>query len=342
MSAPAMTDEKRAVPYLGRRIIWGVLVPALVTGAAFIQAFRWLPRLPEEVALQWGEKVTRRGPVDELLWVNGAIAVLSLVLLAVFAVGAGRTAMVRRLVLGLAVGQSVFFAGLLLAPLAVQLDTEPGTVPEGFETNLLIAGALGIAVGAIAALTAGSDARLPARGPVAGDKAALAEGERAVWIKRVFPTPMFLMVGVLVGGATLGILGWASWVSDSWFGFAAGVVVLMLVSSAMVWRVRVDSRGLTARAVLGWPRLHVPADEVQGVESRVVQSPLREFGGWGIRTSLSEPSGTVGVIIRGGEAIDISRSGQRRVGIAVKDSTAGASLLSALAQRSRASFESEQ
>ncbi|NDK32824.1 SdpI family protein [Nesterenkonia haasae] len=341
MSASATKNEQPAVPYLGRRLVWGVLIPVFVTGAAFILALSWAPRLPEEVALHWGEGVNRTGPVDELLWTNGAIAVLSLVTLAVFALTVGRTSFVRRLVLGLATGQSVFFAGLLLAPLAVQLDTESGTVPEGLGANLLVAAALGLCTGIVAALAAGNDGRLPATGRVAGDKVHLGTHERAVWTVRVTPAPKLLVVGALGGAAVLGILAWVSWISDSWFGFVAGVMVLALVSITLVWRVRVDSRGLTAQTALGWPRLHVPSEEVEGAESRVVASPLKEFGGWGIRTSLSEPSGTVGVIIRGGDAIDISRSGQRRVVVTVNDASTGAALLNTLAQRSRTTLDSE-
>jgi len=339
MRASETTTQTPAMPYLGRRLVWGVLLPILVTGAAFVLVFRWLPRLPGDVALHWGDEVNRSGPVDELLWTNGGMAILSLVTLAVFALTTGRTLLVRRLVLGLAMGQSVFFAGLLLAPLAAQLDTGSGTVPEGFDAYVMSAVVLGLLAGAAAALTAGSDARLPATGPVAGDKAELGTHERAVWIKRVTPTPKFIAVGALVGTAVLGILAWTSWLSGSWFGFILGVVILVLVSTMLVWRVKVDSQGLTAQAILGWPRLHVPADEVEGAESRVVASPLREFGGWGIRTSLTQPSGTVGVIIRGGEAVDISRSGERRVVITVNDASTGASLLSALAQRNRACHE---
>lgn len=339
MRASETTTQTPAMPYLGRRFVWGVLLPVLVTGAAFVLAFRWLPRLPGDVALHWGDEVNRSGPVDELLWTNGGMAILSLVTLAVFALTTGRTSLVRRLVLGLAMGQSVFFAALLLAPLAAQLDTESGTVPEGFDAYVMSAVVLALVAGAAAALTAGSDARLPATGPVAGDKAELGTHERAVWIKRVTPTPKFIVVGALVATAVLGISAWTSWLSGSWFGFILGVVILVLVSTMLVWRVKVDSQGLTAQAILGWPRLHVPADDVEGAESRVVASPLREFGGWGIRTSLTQPSGTVGVIIRGGEAVDISRSGERRVVITVNDASTGASLLSALAQKNRACHE---
>ncbi|WP_146340551.1 hypothetical protein [Nesterenkonia sp. NBAIMH1] len=327
------------MPYLGRRLVWGVLLPVLVTGAAFVLAFRWLPRLPGDVALHWGDEVNRSGPIDELLWTNGGMAILSLVTLAVFALTTGRTSLVRRLVLGLAMGQSVFFAGLLLAPLAAQLDTESGTVPQGFDAYVMSAVVLGLLAGAAAALTAGSDARLPATGPVAGDKAELGTHERAVWIKRVTPTPKFVVVGALVGTAVLGILAWTSWLSGSWFGFILGVVILALVSTMLVWRVKVDSQGLTAQAILGWPRLHVPADEVEGAESSGGQSSP---GVWWLGNSHltpTQPSGTVGVIIRGGEAVDISRSGERRVVITVNDASTGASLLRALAQRNRACHE---
>ena len=69
-------------------------------------------------------------------------------------------------------------------------------------------------------------------------------------------------------------------------------------------------------------------------EAVVVQvNPLREFGGWGIRTGVG---GRIGVVMRGGEALEVVRTGGRRVVVTVDDAATGAALLNTLAGRARA------
>lgn len=330
-------SRKHTLPYRGRRVLWGVIFPALVTGAAALLVFSWLPRLPDPVALQWDDEITRAGPVSEFLWTTGAAAVVSMMVLAVISLTAGRTSFVRRLVLGLAAGLSVFFAGLALAPIAVQLDAEAGSTPEGLDVGLLVTATLALTAGAAAALTAGDDPRVPATRPVTGERGDLDPGGGAVWSKRVTPSPPLLVWVSAAAAVYAGVMGWASWAAGSWFMLLLTVLPVAPLPAILIWEVRVDPSGLTARSTAGRPRLHIPAEEVEGAAVRDVESPFGEFGGWGIRAPLGGPSGTLGVIIRGGEAVEVSRSAQRRVVVTVDDAATAAKLLNAHAQRSRSS-----
>lgn len=56
------------------------------------------------------------------------------------------------------------------------------------------------------------------------------------------------------------------------------------------------------RSILGWPNTRIPLDRIERVE--VVQiAPMAEFGGWGWRIS---PDGRRGVVLRGGEALQVT------------------------------------
>ncbi|MFP3821360.1 hypothetical protein SB658_21920, partial [Bacillus sp. SIMBA_008] len=58
------------------------------------------------------------------------------------------------------------------------------------------------------------------------------------------------------------------------------------------FRVRVTPEGFAARALIGWPRIEIPLDEVESARA-VDVSPFGEFGGWGWRIALDGRTGIV-------------------------------------------------
>ncbi|WP_022873918.1 DUF1648 domain-containing protein [Nesterenkonia alba] len=338
MTTPPSTaqSERASRPHPGRRWLLGVILPALITAGAFTLVLLWLPRLPEEVALHWGPQgVNRTGSVGELIGILGGMAVLSLVVLALFAILTGRTAFIRRLVLGLAVGMAVFMSGMFVVPVAVQLNLSPGETPGSIDIGMLISTGAALAAGLLSGLLGGKDPEVPAAGPVAGEHAELAPGERAVWVKHVGPSQNFKVWGLVAVVLYVGFTTALSWWAQSWFTFIFSMAPLLLALVMLVWTVRIDSRGLTAHSVAGWPKLHVPAVEIEGAKVRENISPMGEFGGWGIRGALDNMGGKVGVVIRGGEGIEIARSANRTVVITVDDAATGAALLNTKATRAR-------
>ena len=57
---------------------------------------------------------------------------------------------------------------------------------------------------------------------------------------------------------------------------------------------------------------------------------MGEFGGWGLRLSVE---GRFGVVLRQGEAIEVTRANGRRFLVTVDDAATGAALLQALIAR---------
>ena len=152
-----------------------------------------------------------------------------------------------------------------------------------------------------------------------------------MWIRT--PAPNAVLVrwsGVALAGY-IGFSAWIAAVAASWLVAMVLLAALLLLLTMLVWQVGVDASGLTAHGALGWPRQHVPAHEVVEASTRHV-SPSREFGGWGLRTAVD---GTVGVVVRGGEAIVVERSGGRRFVVTVDDAATGAALLNSFAERAR-------
>lgn len=324
----------QTLPHRRRAWLLGVLVPVLVTAAAWVVVARLVPRLPEEVAVHWGPSgVDRTGSVGELLVPMAVISGVSLVVLAALSVLTGRQALNRRMVLGLATGFSVMFAGMTLASVVPQVDAasaaDAGSPDGWFAVTIVVALALGTAAGALA----GADPALPATGAVAdgAPTAELPEGQRAVWVRGVAGLGTTVTWVVVAAGAVAGVVLWLF--ADTVLPLVITLPVLVLVLTMTTWQVQVDARGLTARGTFGWPRLQVPAGEVERADVTTV-NPFPEFGGWGLRTNVS---GTVGVVIRAGEAIAVERSGGRHLVVTVDDAATGAALLNTYAARARTS-----
>ncbi|MHB1064224.1 MAG: DUF1648 domain-containing protein [Georgenia sp.] len=328
-------DPRPPLPHRGRAWLFGVAVPLAVHLGAGLLVRSWLPRLPDEVALHWGiDGVDRVGPVSELLITTAALGGLGFVVLAVLAVSVGRTALTRRMVLALATGTAVFFAGLLLTQAWTQLDlADPWQAPSP-DLPLIVVTVLAVGAGALAGALAGRDPELPADAPLPADAARsdLGAQERAVWTQQVAAGSRrhrwgWLGLALYVTGAlALSIL------TQMWFGAVIMLALVPLMLTMLVWDVRVDAAGLTVRGRLGWPRQYVPAAEILRADVAEI-SPFRQFGGWGLRTSVD---GRTGVVVRKGEAIAVERTGGRRLVVTVDDAATGAALLNTFAERARA------
>lgn len=104
------------------------------------------------------------------------------------------------------------------------------------------------------------------------------------------------------------------------------VFVVLVAVGTSFWRVRVGHRGLMVRSVLGWPRFTIRPGDIRSV--RVVQiNPIADFGGWGWRWVGGR---RVGVIMRAGEAIEVTRQSGSVFVVTVDDAETGVTLLAAL------------
>lgn len=323
-------SERAPVPHRVASSVLTLAVPAALLLAATAVALAWRDRLPDPVASHWGtDGVSGTSSFAGLLALLPAVGVPFAVLAWAIAFFIGRAALTRRFAAGLAVWVAGFAGGLTLVMLAAQLDVPRAADARDIGGGMALAFAGPLVLGALAAWVTPGDAALPATAPVPASavRLPLPDGELATWVRRIDWVHPAVVVAICTAFAVLlGVTTGAWWYAGVLFAF-----LLVLVGGLTGWTVTVDQRGLVARARLPRPRVVVPLVEVEHAEVVTVQ-PLREFGGWGLRMGLD---GRVGVVLRGGEGLQVTRTGGRRVVVTVDDAATGAALLNTLAARAR-------
>ncbi|WP_169165957.1 DUF1648 domain-containing protein [Cellulomonas taurus] len=299
---------------------------ALLTAAGLV-SWSWRDDLPDPVATHFGADGADGfgsfgGFVGVLLAVFGAVAVIGWLI----ALLRGQSSITRRIGVGVAVGASAFGASNLLGTLNASRGLSDATQVGAVDGVIAVSTLAGLALGALAAWAVPGDRPVPARGSISGPRLPLSSHERAVWSQQV-SSPVGLGVG---GVTTVGMLVLAVVLRMPAL-ILIGALLAALLATMLVFRVTVDATGLRLRSALGWPRTHVPATEIVGVEVAQV-SPFREFGGWGVRVGRG---GEVGWVLRAGEAIRVLRTGGRDLVVTVPDAATGAALLTTLAERAQ-------
>jgi hypothetical protein len=93
--------------------------------------------------------------------------------------------------------------------------------------------------------------------------------------------------------------------------------------------VRADRDGIEARSLLGWPAFRAPIGDIARVEVREI-APFAEWGGWGTRWI---PGRGVGIVMRTGEGLVVTRRDGRLFALTVDDAATAAALLTASVRR---------
>ncbi len=303
-----------------------------VVGAALQLA--WLPELPATVATHWGfdGEPDAFGPswtMPVLLGVLGMlIPILFGTVLARTVRPEGPTATQKLLAVA-----SLFAVTLLSIVVTASVAIQRGQ-PVGSSSPTILP-TLGIAVGSALLISAAAWLFLPRAIPGSSKRGAsiaplaVAEGEVVVWVGHArFATWVIVALSGVVA-LTAAAVAFAIATRGIWLLAIVPVVLLLSVLGTSAWRVRVDATGLTVRPMLGWPLYRVAlADVASAVTSDVV--PLGEFGGFGLRWG---PGRRLGIITRGGEALEVQRRDGRTVVVTVDDAATAAGLLTALAAR---------
>jgi len=158
---------------------------------------------------------------------------------------------------------------------------------------------------------------------------ALAPGEVVAWTRTAMAAPGFywaigigiaftVLVCVVVITATSG-RGWPMVLLP-----ALMIVVLGLTGG---WRVSAGPAGLTVRGLFGFPVMRVRIDDIASVAAVGIH-PMRDFGGWGIRGALGRGGRwRTGVIVRAGDAIEVTRRSGRQFVVTVDDAATAAAVL---------------
>lgn len=317
------------VPHRTMTSVLTLVVPGALVASTFVVAGAWSAELPDPVAVHFGTD----GPdgfasLADALWPVALGSAVVAALCWALAFFWGRTAVVRRICAGTAVGLTAFLSALTVGLLDLQRGLSDAADAGGTGLVITLAFAVGLAGAALGAWLTPGDRRQPTGAPVPRDAAVLvlAPDESATWVTHA-ESRAALVVGasVTVLVVALGLLLSAPFV------LVPAVVVAGAVLSSTWFTVTVDRRGLTVRSAVGWPRFVVPLDEVLKAEVVSVR-PLPEFGGWGYRVGRG---GRVGVVLRTGDGLQVERTGGRSFVVTVDDAATGAALLNTLAARER-------
>lgn len=311
-------------------IVVGLVIPAVLTAVALGLIAVWVPELPDPAATHWGAAgVDGYGPPGTYLWLAAVTGLgLPLLLVTVTLTMARRQWGVTARFLGaLALGLSGFSAVTTVGSTWLQ---------RGLSDAADAANVLPVLVGAFCALLLLSAAGwvlqpdVEATAPVtlrSPRLASISAGERLVWMG----TASMARAGVVIIGFTCIVLVGVTAVmllqapGSVWIPLVVLAAVGVALAATASFRVRAGVDGLVVRSQLGFPRLHVPLDEIASV--RAIQChPFAEFGGIGWRVGLD---GRTGIVLRTGAAIEVGRRGKGAVVVTVDDAQTAAATLQA-------------
>lgn len=322
--------------------LWvGVVAPlgVLVLAAAVIIA--WMPELPDPIAIHWGSEgadgyAARWSYVPLILGIGAAVVVFDAAL-ALFAHRLPQSSTqptvepwsaTARFLGAINLGIAMLIAFIAVAGAAMQRGLSDAADAPGIGTWTLVGFVL------LAVFTVLGWYLQPAPPVAAAEQGApagnipLAVNERAAW----FGTAAMARSGVIVLLAALALLVimtvfWAARGDDSWWILALVTLVMAFTVGGMsVFRVRVNTDGLRARSLLGWPNNRIPLNRIAKVE--IVQlDPFREFGGWGWRLATD---GRRGIVLRTGEALQVTQSNGRVFVVTVDGASDAAAVLDTL------------
>lgn len=327
----------------------GVMVPILILGAAMAVIAGWLPQLPDPAAIHWSG-----GHADGFAprWMQLVIPGVGLVMVIAFAVlawfahrmppeflsgggglvadadGVPQWSATARLLGAVNLGLAAMMALVGLQATGVQRGLSDATdAPD-------IGGGVFVGFGVLVVLSVTGwflQPAVPAVRGVLAEPVALAEGAPATWEG----TATMARGGVITLGISLLVLFAAVLVSFAggtvigWVMVALFVVMAAVIVAMVVFHVHVDEDGLLVRSALGWPKTRIAASDISSV--RVTQvNPFAEFGGWGWRYGLD---GRRGVVLRRGEALEVTRRDGEIFVVTVDGASDAASALAAAVDR---------
>ncbi len=332
--------DARQDSVVGRFVLVSLVAPAVFTAVTLGLLFAWRADLPQPIAIHWGAggEPNGYGPLATVvvlslvlgLAVPALLAATSLPMLIKGARGSG-----FRLMGSVAAGVSVLSA--VLNTWSVGMQRGIADAHDGPSVFPALACGFGAAlVAGVAAWYVQPRQETVIQGFQPGVPLALGSNERVVWMRTAtFARPFAIMLYVAVFSLGMGTV--ALWLAGeegaAWLYLGIAIFVALALAATSAFHVKVDQTGLSIVSVLGVPRWHVALNDVLEVGVAPVNG-LSEFGGWGVRLR----PGALGIVLRNGESLQVTRRSGSRIVITVDDAATAAALLTAFAaQQSGAS-----
>ncbi|MGO2140067.1 MAG: DUF1648 domain-containing protein [Leucobacter sp.] len=307
---------------MAARIV-GLIIPLGLVIVGVIVSLVWLPRLPNPVAVHWNGAGVADGfgsPVLGLI----LFPVAGLTIAALYFLqrapnwvtgqrpGGDIWGPSNRLLPAIVLGGATAIFSLNIITTAIQLDLADA---RQLEPNLAVSFMPAVIGIAAAALGYFAQPRLRISATVeaeSGEALDLAPAERVAWVGSIGVSRAYLWIM----GASLVVL----------------VACLILVASIRPAEpVGIAIVSVSLLAVL------VPAGQVTDVTVSDI-NPFGEFGGWGWRISVD---GKVGIVMRTGEGIRVTRSKGRPLVVTLDDAESAAAALATAARRARGEDSSD-
>lgn len=331
--------------------LWvGVIVPLAVIAVSAVVVAIWLPQLPKPAAVHWsGDGVDGFGPgwtfLAVLCGVGGGM-VIAFALLVWFAHRRPseqhstddvrpQWSVTARFLGAVNLGLAALMSVVALAAVGPQRGLADASEAPNVGGPAAIGGFLLLivltAIGWV--LQPKVQTASPEGAVVSATALPASPSERVIWIG----TATVARTGqIVLGGAVLFVLALAALLIATGGGNPWSITVLLATSALLIaafivtfaFRVRIGPSGLLVRSLAGWPKIMIPAAEVAAVRA-VSVSPFAEFGGWGLRYGLD---GRYGVVLRAGEALEVTRTDGRRFVVTVDDAESAASVLATAAR----------
>jgi hypothetical protein len=321
---------------LRRMVIVAGVVPVAfaLIGAGLMLS--WLPELPSGSRVGWGAG----GAPDGYGSLAGLLAILigyvvifsAIVLVSLLAQRAtaqvsSRPRLLVAITVWLAATITVGITGLVGAQRGLTDAAEAGSVVAPF--------VIGVGIGLTLGVAAWFITPLPARlsDEVVDSKHAtlqLGSSERVTWTRSARPARKtvlwFIVIFALLAAGVLPL----TFTESPWMWSVIALLLVVLASSTVCfyWRVSVDRRGVLVRSSIWFSKILIPLDEI--ASARVVDiNPFMDFGGWGWRWA----AGTTGIVVRAGEALEVTRTSGKILVVTVDDAATAVSLLEGLRRR---------
>lgn len=322
-------DPMTHSPVVRRFLLVALVLPLAMTLVGLLAQLVVLGDLPDPVAVHWGVGGDPDGFADPTTSVLG-FAALGLGLPVLLALGCwpglrvGDYGPTYRLLGATSAATTTLLVLLVTGLTVMQAGLADARDAGSVWTPLLgaVVTSVVVAVGAWRLLPAAEEQhRATTVAPIA-----VAPSERVAWLRTTtIPTTWAVLLVALDAGLLL--LAGALWLFEGSAALGPLLVALVVIVTSLLttsFRVRADASGLTVRSALGLPRFRVPLDDITSVGVLEIRG-MGDYGGWGIRWM----PGRLGVLLRRGEAIEVTRHSGRRFAVTVDDAATGAAVLQA-------------